>query len=354
MTFALLVGPLLAVLVMGGCQGLLGIPDEVTQRDATASPDASSVDASADTRPTPDASDASAASDGAADTSPVVDAADAAPACDVTREFDTPQLIPSLSTVGHEGDSRFFGDDELTVMFDAIRGDAGTTDIYTSTRPSLGAAFGPPAKIPGTVNTADYEHFGNVTDDGLSLFFERQVAGISKVYRATRATTADPWGSVGTVDINTNNYTAQPFVRGDGSEIWHVSVNGASPTKIYVAKLVPGSGYVQTEVTEVNLVAEGGGAPPKQFAPVVSHNGLTIYFATTKHLLVPSRTDTDIWIATRASTADKFSLPREVPNVNGSQDEEPTWISKDGCRLYLHSNRPGVGQQDLYMATRKK
>jgi len=348
-------GAAVSVACAAGCSAILGIPDDVT-RGEDAGPGPAPV-------PTKDADTPDTASP------PEVDASDAGedatidapieagpPPCDVTREFDTPVLIPSLSTPGHEGEARFPGDDELTVMYDAIRGDAGTTDIYTATRASLTAPFGTPVKLPGPVSTDDYEHAGNVTDDGLKLFFEhRPRAGtVSKINSATRATKSDPFGVPSPVDINTGDYTAMPFVRGDGKEIYHVSANGPGATKIFVATFVAGTGYVQTEVSEVNLTKPGGAAA-FQFAPVLTPDGLTIYFGTTNHLAVPARNDTDIWVASRLRVTDKFSAPREVANVNTLQSEEPSWISADGCRLYLQSTRSGgVGGQDLYVASRKK
>ena len=45
----------------------------------------------------------------------------------------------------------------------------------------------------------------------------------------------------------------------------------------------------------------------------------------------------------------------ELLAVNSAQGDEPGWISADGCRLYLYSNRPGgMGMQDIYVAKRPK
>jgi hypothetical protein len=121
-----------------------------------------------------------------------------------------------------------------------------------------------------------------------------------------------------------------------------------------LATFVTGVGYVQTEIAEVNLTKANNTAA-SQFAPVISPNGLTLFFATTYHVASASLNDTDIWVATRASVTDKFSNPRAVANVNTAQDEEPSWITADGCRLYLQSTRSGgAGGQDLYMASRPK
>lgn len=351
---------LVALAATGGCSAILGIPGDVVEADAAPTATVPVQDAQTPVEAASDAKvepvDASDGGEDAADAT--VDATPDAgpPACDVTKEFDTPVLIPSLSTSGHEGEARFPGDDELTVMYDAIRGTPATTDIYTATRPSLADPFGTPVKLVGPVSSDEYEQAGNITQDGLTLFFERQLrsTSVSKIYSATRANKTDPFGTPAPIDINTGNYTAMPFVRGDGKQIYHVSVNGPAATKIFLATFVPGTGYVQTEISEVNLTKSNGTAA-YQFAPVISPNGLTLFFATTNHVVSPTLNDTDIWVATRASVADKFSNPRAVANVNTPQDEEPSWITADGCRLYLQSTRPGgAGAQDIYVATRPK
>jgi hypothetical protein len=55
-------------------------------------------------------------------------------------------------------------------------------------------------------------------------------------------------------------------------------------------------------------------------------------------------------MASRASTADPFGAPTNVSEVNTSGIEAPTWISVDGCRLYMHVNQGH--DYDIYMATK--
>ncbi len=62
----------------------------------------------------------------------------------------------------------------------------------------------------------------------------------------------------------------------------------------------------------------------------------------------------DMYVATRASTQDDWSLPRNLgPTLNGATWETPSSVSYDGLTLYFSSDRPGgSGGQDLWMATR--
>jgi hypothetical protein len=63
----------------------------------------------------------------------------------------------------------------------------------------------------------------------------------------------------------------------------------------------------------------------------------------------------DIWIARRASVNDPFGAPANVSELNTANNDQPGWLSPDGCRLYLYSDRTGgVGGTDLYIAERRK
>jgi hypothetical protein len=57
-----------------------------------------------------------------------------------------------------------------------------------------------------------------------------------------------------------------------------------------------------------------------------------------------------IYVATRPTTATAFGAPTIVPNVNTDADDGPSWISPNGCRLYLSSDVAGTN--DIYVATR--
>jgi hypothetical protein len=82
--------------------------------------------------------------------------------------------------------------------------------------------------------------------------------------------------------------------------------------------------------------------------PVVSADGLTIFFSSTRP---GGLGNIDVWTAARASSGDPFGTPMDVGAVSSSSKDIPDWISPDGCRLYLHSDRNG-GSPHEYVATR--
>jgi hypothetical protein len=97
----------------------------------------------------------------------------------------------------------------------------------------------------------------------------------------------------------------------------------------------------------LNAVAAGGGP----FSPILTNDGLTIYFGNgpfgSEH----------VWTATRASTTVDFSAPALVAapvnqDGGGTGEDWPTWISPDGTTLYIVSNRAGGSGRDIWMSTR--
>jgi Tol biopolymer transport system component len=296
-----------------------------------------------------DGGDASEASPGDAAGDAAVDAAvDApAPSCDTAKPFGTPTVLASVSTAEDEGSPRL-SDDELTLAFDGVRaadGGSPSYDLFIATRPSIGAPFGAPARLT-SLDTSDHEFSPSLTADGLNIVFERQLTstGVSTIMMATRPTLASAFGAPSALsNINSGNYTANPFVRGNASTVYYASVDNKPSIDLFVAVLIPATGYVTSKILDAP-------ANESQGTPVVSHDGLALYFGW------KANANFDIWVATRASTSATFGAPVPVTELNTlASSETPGWISPDGCRIYLASSRPGgPGGQDIYVAERPK
>jgi len=85
---------------------------------------------------------------------------------------------------------------------------------------------------------------------------------------------------------------------------------------------------------------------------MLSADGLVILFGSTR---APSL-GSDIWMATRTDASKPFSPPANVSALNSAYNEGPGWLSPDGCRIYLTSDRPtvdgGPPGAHLYVAER--
>ena len=54
--------------------------------------------------------------------------------------------------------------------------------------------------------------------------------------------------------------------------------------------------------------------------------------------------------ATRATAAQEFGPLTNVDPGNEGFHDQPSWVSPDGCRLYM--TRPAAGSSDIYVASR--
>jgi Tol biopolymer transport system component len=103
-------------------------------------------------------------------------------------------------------------------------------------------------------------------------------------------------------------------------------------------------------VAELNSAADDS-------RPVVSTDGLEFIFTSQRIGSIPSGAtpSSDLWAATRSSTAVAWSAPVNLGSLNTSATEAAPALSADATTLVFNSNRAaGQGGLDLYVATRTK
>lgn len=100
------------------------------------------------------------------------------------------------------------------------------------------------------------------------------------------------------------------------------------------------------------LVAELS-TPFNDSSPVIRRDGLEMFLTSDRPGTLGGL---DLWVSTRASTADPWSMPINLgPVVNTAAMDAGCALSFHGTELYFSSNRPGgFGSRDLYRTTRSK
>lgn len=99
-------------------------------------------------------------------------------------------------------------------------------------------------------------------------------------------------------------------------------------------------------IVRAALSKDGFGPPavipvgPNARSPVFSRDGLSMYYGKGE----PQQ----VWLTTRASRGSEFGEGKPVASLAWPNTVYPSWLSPDGCRLYL-STDPG-GNYDLYFA----
>ncbi len=269
------------------------------------------------------------------------------PPCDVTKPFGT---LTDLASVNSNSEDMWgwFSADLLTIYFSGTATNSTDINLYQATRTTPTGSFSTPV-LMGPINTsANNEDRPVVTADGLTLFAQSNVSG-THIYVATRTSTAAQFGSLAQVQgINGTGATidADPWISGDGLTMYFASTRNGTYDIFRSTRANANSTFdAPVAIAELNTSSVDD-------APVVSADGLEIFFASNRATTSNGRND--IWHATRASTADGFGTPVMVAELSGTTSEDfPSWISADRCTLLFTSDRAGGnGSYDIYIATR--
>jgi len=219
--------------------------------------------------------------------------------------------------------------------------------------------FGNPTNLGPTVNSSDKEWDPHISADGLSLYFlSPRPGGFGErdIWVTTRKTKVDPWGTPVNLGqpVNSSEFEGAPCISHDGLSLYFVSSRPGSSgwLDIWVAKRKTKDDPWETPVNlgpRVNSSAAENG-------PSISADSLSLYFSS--HIAGEYRSEglggADIWVTTRKTKDDPWGTPVNLgPTVNTSDYELAPCISIDGLSLYFHSDRPGFGDTDIWVTTRK-
>jgi hypothetical protein len=190
--------------------------------------------------------------------------------------------------------------DGLELYFTSARaGGLGYEDIWVSTRQSVHDPWGPPTNLQ-TVNSSYREAFSSLSPDGLSLYFCDYFYG------------PDRPGGLGHHDLWMST-------RANREAPWSTPVNMGAPFN----------------------------SPQGEVAPTISHDGLTLLFASTRN-----SGNYDLWMCSRSRMEEAWGTPVRMGTAlnSGSHDYYGN-LSPDGLVLFFESNRSG--DYKGWMAMRK-
>ncbi len=319
------------VLCAAGCVG-------DTSVEGDAGPDATAVDSGADVAAQDSGNDVAAKDSGSTDGGADVDAG---PACDLSKPFGTPTPVIELNTAANEGDARLTHD-ELTVYFtraptaDAgVDGGAGLTDMFVASRSNKTSPFSGISPV-ASLDTASNETSPSPTGDDLTLYYTTDktglVTGYWDVIAATRANTAAAFGSPSSVlgVSNAGSEQLDVFVMASNLVVYYSSNTSTNnyPFYLYRASRATTSDTFAVDSSGVLAALDIGN---RDRSPVVTPDELTLYFATDRS----GGSDYDIYVATRQSKSVAFGNKTDVAELNTTNNEIPSWISDDGCRMYF-------------------
>lgn len=276
----------------------------------------------------------------------------APPACQLTAPFGTPVNVGGVNTNSTD-EWGWITPDGLTIYLTSAATSSSNLDIYTGTRAQASGNFSSVMLLNGPNTTNFGEERPVLSADGLSLYVHSNASGSGHIYVATRTSTAADFGTLALVtginDLTTGIVDADPWLSADGLTMYFTSTRGGSANyDLYKATRANTTTTFATPVA----IGELNGANVDD-APVVSNDGLEIFFASNRSSTSGGRND--IWHATRSSPTDGFGTATKVTELSADTTEDfPTWISADRCSILFSSDRAtgSNGGYDIWMASR--
>ena len=270
-------------------------------------------------------------------------------------------LGPVVNSAGRELGAEL-SPDGLSLYFGSDRpGGTGGVDIWASRRDCPSCPWGVPIVLGPNVNSPEADGGPAFSQDGQLLFFSSARAGGhggDDIWVSRRTNTADDLGWEAPVNlgpaVNTAAHETGPEYFGRGTDGEHRTlyfVRGATLPEFDIHQIsMTGDGIpvgAATAVVALNHPALTDGDPS------IRVDGREMFFWSTR----PGLGGTDIWVATRRTVRDAWSVPRNVgPAINTPGGDLAPSLSLDGRTLFFSAAatavRPGSGLQDIWMSTR--
>ena len=279
-------------------------------------------------------------------------------------------LGPELNSAFVDSDP-FVSRDGRSLYFVAGRGRGGSggRDLWVSRRGSPDEPWGPPANLGATVNSGGHENAPTLSPDGHRLYFaSARPGGLGgfDLYVSRRRDGRDDFGWGPPVAVEGVNTAA------DETDVTFFEEEETGAIVVYFSSSRPG-GPGLDDIYVAGLERDGAFGPAVLVAelstpfrdthPAVRRDGLEIFLGSDR---TGTFGNTDLWVATRATTTEPWSLPVNLgpvvntpprpPDLEQANDFRPA-LSFDGTTLYFAAAfRSGNVSDmfDLWVTTRSR
>lgn len=298
--------------------------------------------------------------DGAVDSGADGGADASGPACDPKKPFGTLVPVMKLNDPNFNAGGAHLTPDGLTVLFSSDRaGGALNIQLFKATRTSTSADWATPVLLPNiNANTKGgmnptWIPDGVITSDGKTLLYTYDAPFRYHIYKSTRANVGVDF-PVGAPEPALNPKIADGgagvsgfdmYLLPDDKTLYYSAGEWLHPT-LYVSTL-SSTGWT----TPQQLASLNSGTTEQYVA--VTPDQLTIYFGSSRETSNPALHK--IYVATRADVNQPFGNISAVTELNSSNpmvDQGPSWISSDGCTIWVSNS--STGKLQIYSATKPK
>ncbi len=219
----------------------------------------------------------------------------------------------------------------------------GDENLYSCRRED--ASWTDAIALPSTINSNKNEGANSISTDGNELFYAAMYGqqGDMNIYRAEYAN--QQWNvprPLSTV-VNSDQWDSQPCLSADGTMLFFTSTRpgGLGNSDIYVARRDSNDVFSVVERLPFPINTPGNDQRP-HFHP----DGKTLYFSSTG---LPGMGGSDLY---KSQLMEDGSWTKPVNlgfPINSPKDERGIFISGDGKRAFISTNRKGgMGGMDIY------
>lgn len=253
--------------------------------------------------------------------------------CDLEQDFGEPFLVP-FSEPGDRTDGRLTAD-EKTIYFHANEG------IWKATWSEVNARFENETVVLDEPNSD--EMTPSITDDGLELYYvvpgeDRTNPNIG-IHISRRKRIEDRF-LPGELVRNLPENNGAPFIASNGNTLYFII-----DWQVWAVTKTDGVfGNAQ------RVLIHGTEEPDSVMLPTLSADEKTILVGS-YHEVEGGQHSWSVIRATRQNLGGPFSGAAVIPSlVKANTENQPHWISRDGCRLYFHRHEDE--HTTLWMASR--
>jgi Tol biopolymer transport system component len=229
-------------------------------------------------------------------------------------------------------------------------GGSGVTDV---------PQFGPPRALVqlhidpqgGAGGALGYEEDDPCfTADRLELYYairRGELGNDEDIYVSKRLSTTEPWGAPTRVEeLRSGGTDGTPIVSPDGLTIWFASTRagGAGGMDIWSARRNRRSAPWSAPTYVAAL-----SSPEGDKAPAISTNLLEMVVASTRG---GAARGFDLYLTRRSSGTAPWTAPRALLELNGAGEESSGQLVKDGLGIVFAAERPAGTPSKLYYASR--